>query len=58
MRVRIRPGNELTFLVEDTETGIGGTQNSITFLGPREEAFSLRLIPLRDALDMGKTHLA
>ena len=58
LRARIRPGNELTFLVEDNKTTIGGVQNSITFMGPREEAFTLRLIPLRDALEMGKTHLS
>ncbi len=57
LRARIRIGNEMTFRVEDTDTTIGGTHNSITFLGPREEAFTVRLIPLRDSLEMGKTHL-
>lgn len=57
LRARIRNDNTLKFDVEDPETGIRSVQDSVTFMGPREEAFCMRLIPLRDALEMRKTHL-
>lgn len=57
LRAHVRPGNALSFVVEDADTTIGDVHDSITFLGPREESFTVRLVPLRDMLESEKIHL-